>query len=81
MWGLYLDLKMVWREWFPHLIVESGTKILINMVTNNCKISRHVPTLVRLITIFWLWIGVSKFVILGEKVIVVLIDELIIVSL
>jgi ribonuclease HI len=47
MWGLYLGLDMAWREGISHLIVESDSKVLIDMVTNNCKINGTIPSLVQ----------------------------------
>jgi len=47
MWGLYLGLDMTWREGISHLIVESDSKVLIDMVTNNCKINGTIPSLVQ----------------------------------
>lgn len=47
MWGMYLGLEMAWREHIPQLIVESDSKILIDMVTENCKFSGSVPILVQ----------------------------------
>jgi len=47
MWGMYLGLEMAWREHIPQLIVESYSKILIDMVTENCKFSGSVPILVQ----------------------------------
>jgi len=38
---------MAWREGISHLIVESGSKVLIDMVTNNCKINGTIPSLVQ----------------------------------
>jgi len=47
MWGMYLGLEMVWQEHIPQLIVESDSKTLIDLVTENCKFSRSVPILVQ----------------------------------
>ena len=47
MWGMYLGLKMAWQEHILQLIVGSETKILIDMVTENCKFSGSVPILVQ----------------------------------
>jgi len=35
------------REGFTHLIVESDSKLLIDMVTWSCKLNGHTPILVR----------------------------------
>jgi ribonuclease HI len=47
MWGMYLRLEMAWREHISQLIVESDSKILIDIVTENCKFSGSVPMLVQ----------------------------------
>jgi ribonuclease HI len=47
LWGMYLGLDMAWKERIPQLIVESDSKILIDIVTNNYKFSGVVPTLVQ----------------------------------
>jgi ribonuclease HI len=47
MWGLYLGLDMAWSEGLSHVIIESDSKVLIDMVTNNCKINGTIPSLVR----------------------------------
>ncbi|PNY15883.1 ribonuclease H, partial [Trifolium pratense] len=47
LWGMYLGLDMAWRERIPQLIVESDSKILIDMIMDNCKFNGAVPTLVR----------------------------------
>jgi len=49
MWGLYLGLDMAWREGISHLIIESDSKVLIDMVTDNCKINGTIPSLVQCI--------------------------------
>ena len=46
MWGLYLGLDMAWSEGSSHVIVESDSKVLTDMVTNNCKINGTIPSLV-----------------------------------
>ncbi|GAU24368.1 hypothetical protein TSUD_390770 [Trifolium subterraneum] len=47
MWGLYLGLDMAWREHFSHLIVESDSKILIDMISDNFKFNGNIPILVQ----------------------------------
>ena len=47
MWDMYLGLEMAWREHIPQLIVESDSKILIDLVTENYKFSGSVPVLVQ----------------------------------
>ena len=44
---MYLGLDMAWRENTTHLIVESNSKILVDMITENCNFSGTTPTLVR----------------------------------
>jgi hypothetical protein len=39
MWGMYEGLKISRRHSFSHLIVESDLKLLVDIVTNNCKIN------------------------------------------
>jgi len=46
-WGMYLGLEMAWREHISQLIVESDSKILIDLVTENCKFSGSVSILVQ----------------------------------
>ncbi|GAU31501.1 hypothetical protein TSUD_332760 [Trifolium subterraneum] len=52
MWGMYLGIDIAWRDGLSHLIVESDSKVLINMVTNNCNIKGHTPLLIRRIQEF-----------------------------
>jgi len=47
MCGMYLGLDMAWRENTTHLTVESDSKILVDMITENCNFSGTTPTLVR----------------------------------
>ncbi|MCI33761.1 receptor-like kinase, partial [Trifolium medium] len=54
-----LNADMVWRERISHLIVESNFKILIDMVSYNCKFGGVILSLV----------VTSKFVTLGERTI------------
>lgn len=57
MCGLYLDIDMAWREHLDHLIVESDSKILIDMIFDNFKFNRNIPILVhriwKLLKINW----------------------------
>jgi len=39
MWGLYIGLELAWRDGVSCLCVEGDSKLLIDMVTNNCKIT------------------------------------------
>ena len=47
MWGMCLGLDIPWRENTIHLIVESDSKILVDMITENCNFSGMTPTMVR----------------------------------
>ncbi|MCI25003.1 ribonuclease H protein, partial [Trifolium medium] len=47
MWGLYLDLDMALRYHISYLIVESHSKLLIDMITVNCNIGGVTPILAR----------------------------------
>lgn len=47
MWGMYLRLELARREQISHLIVQSDSKILIDMVTNKCIFGGNVPVLVK----------------------------------
>ena len=46
-WSLYLALDMAWRDHISYLIVESDSKLLIDMITGNYTIGGVIPTLVR----------------------------------
>jgi len=37
-WGMYLGLDMAWRD-TTHLIVDNDSKILVDMITENCNFS------------------------------------------
>ncbi|GAU47866.1 hypothetical protein TSUD_404370 [Trifolium subterraneum] len=67
MWGLYLGLDMAWRDHISYLIVESDSKLLIDMITGNCTIGGVIPLWLGVFTIFWLWTGKSKFVTHGGR--------------
>jgi ribonuclease HI len=43
MWGLYLGLELAWRDGVSHLCLEGDSKLLIDMVTNNCKTNGTTP--------------------------------------
>jgi ribonuclease HI len=47
MWGMYIFLDMAWRANITHLIVDIDSKILVDMINDNCKFNKIVPTLVR----------------------------------
>jgi len=38
---------MAWSEGLSHVIVKSDSKVLIDMVNNNCKINGTIPSQVR----------------------------------
>jgi ribonuclease HI len=44
---MYEGLKIDRSKGFSHLIVESDSKLLVDMITNNCKINRATPVLIR----------------------------------
>jgi len=45
-WGMYMGTQVANREGFTPLIVESDSKLLINIVTRSCKLNKHTPILV-----------------------------------
>jgi hypothetical protein len=47
MWGMYVGLELARRKGVTHLIVESNSKILIDMVTGRCKLNGATPILLR----------------------------------
>jgi ribonuclease HI len=47
MWGMYEGLRIARRQGFSQLIVESDSKLLVDMVTRNCKINGAIPVLIR----------------------------------
>jgi hypothetical protein len=73
MWGMYLGLNFTWKEHISHLIVESDSKILIDMIMDYYKFSGTIPVWFGAFVICWLWIDIFKFVTLGGKADVVLI--------
>jgi hypothetical protein len=44
---MYEGLKIASCYGFLHLVVESDSKLLVDMVTNNCKINGTIPVLIR----------------------------------
>ncbi|CAJ2667736.1 unnamed protein product [Trifolium pratense] len=46
MWGMYTGMEMARRQGYTHLIVESDSKLLIDMVTGRCKLNGKTPILV-----------------------------------
>ncbi|GAU23111.1 hypothetical protein TSUD_305580 [Trifolium subterraneum] len=47
MWGMYIGMDLARRKGVTHLQVESDSKVLVDMVTGNCKVNGRIPTLVR----------------------------------
>jgi ribonuclease HI len=47
MWGVYLELEMAWRDHIPQLIVESDSKLLIDMITYKCNLGGTIPILMK----------------------------------
>ena len=47
MWGMYEGLKIAKREVYSQLTVESGSKLLMDMLTENCKINGAISILIR----------------------------------
>ena len=46
MWGMYLGMKLAWRQGFHHLQVESDSKMLVDMIMGTVKFKGRPPTLV-----------------------------------
>jgi len=46
-WDMYVGLNMAWRENITHLIVESDSKVVVDLINDNCKFSETIPTLTR----------------------------------
>ena len=44
---MYLGLELAWRDDISQLCVESDSKLLIDMVTNNCKMNGTTLVLIR----------------------------------
>ena len=57
MWGMNIGLDMAWRKNTTHFIVESDSKILVDMIIENCNFSKTTPTLVgrirKLLSLSW----------------------------
>jgi ribonuclease HI len=47
MWGCTLGMQLAWRQDFHHLLVESDSKVLVDMIMGNVKINGEPPTLIR----------------------------------
>lgn len=50
--GVYMGLYMAWREDITHLIVESDSKVFVDVITDNRKFSGTILTLVQRIQKF-----------------------------
>jgi len=44
---MYLGLEVSWRDGISQLCVESDSKLLIDMITNNCKMNGTTLVLIR----------------------------------
>jgi hypothetical protein len=44
---LYLGLDMAWTDLISHFIVESDSKLLIDMFIENCTIEGATPVLIK----------------------------------
>ncbi|KAK2418936.1 TMV resistance protein N [Trifolium repens] len=40
MWGMYIEMDLARRQGITHLQVESDSKVLVDMVTGNCKVDQ-----------------------------------------
>jgi hypothetical protein len=40
MWGMYIGMDLARRQGITHLQVESDSKVLVDMVTGNCKVDQ-----------------------------------------
>ncbi|PNY13092.1 nucleic acid binding protein [Trifolium pratense] len=47
MWGMYVGMKLVERQGIIQLIVESDSKVLIDMVTEKCNLNGVTSILIR----------------------------------
>jgi ribonuclease HI len=47
MWGCTLGMQLAWRQDFHHLLVESDSKVLVDIIMGNVKIKGKPPTLIR----------------------------------
>lgn len=47
MWGIYARTELAQRRGVTHLIVESDSKLLIDMVIGRCNLSGAIPILIR----------------------------------
>ena len=45
--NLYLGLDLAWRENTTHLVMESDSKVLVDMIIENCNFGGPTPTLVK----------------------------------
>lgn len=46
-WGMYMSMDMVHRQWVMHLQVENNSNVLVDMMIKTYKINRKIPTLIR----------------------------------
>ncbi|CAJ2642253.1 unnamed protein product [Trifolium pratense] len=47
MWGMYAGMELARRKGITHLIVESDSKLLIDMVTGRCNLNGATPIMIR----------------------------------
>jgi ribonuclease HI len=47
MWGMYMAMNLARRQGITQLIVESDSKLLIDMVTGRCNLNGAAPILIR----------------------------------
>ena len=67
MWGMHLGLTMAWRDHNSRLVVESVSKIEIEMITFIATLGKQFSIWWGVLVTFWVWIGMLKFVILDTK--------------
>ncbi|MCH79341.1 ribonuclease H protein, partial [Trifolium medium] len=46
-WGMYIEMDLARRRGITHIQVESDSKVLVDMVTGNCKVNGRIPTLIK----------------------------------
>jgi ribonuclease HI len=47
MWGMHIGMNLARRQWITHLQVESDSKVLVDMVIENCNANINILTLIR----------------------------------
>ncbi|MCH81808.1 ribonuclease H protein [Trifolium medium] len=47
MWNIYTGMQLAKSKGFTRLVVESDTKLLVDMVTGSCKLNRKTSILIR----------------------------------